>query len=134
MASRRPRIAIVDDDPTVAVALRRLCRASDLDADTFSSGRAFLDSLPDERPDCVVLDLHMPGMNGLDVLRQLARVLPALPVIIITGHDDPSSRARCAAEGARGYLAKPVSDETLLQAIADAIAVARGGNGTGDRA
>ena len=126
MSSPRQRIAIVDDDATVATALRRLCLASDFDANTFPSGRAFLDSLAERRPDCVILDLHMPGMNGLDVLQQLARVLPALPVIVITAHDEPSSRARCLAAGARGYLSKPVGDETLLRSIADAVAGAAG--------
>jgi len=126
MATHRAHIAIVDDDPTVATALRRLCVASDLDASTFPSGRVFLDSLADRQPDCVVLDLHMPEMNGLDVLLQLARVMPSLPVIVITGHDDPSSQTRCVAAGACAYLPKPVSDDTLLRAIDAAIASGRG--------
>src|SRR5262245_12934184 len=110
MTTLRPRIAIVDDDSNVAIALRRLCVASDLDADTFPSGGAFLSSLAAVRPDCVVLDLHMSGMNGIDVLKQLARTFPTLPVIIITGQDEPAARARCTAEGACAFFAKPVND------------------------
>jgi len=117
MEKPRLRIAIIDDDESVRNALRRLLRSANLDADTFASGRDFLDYLSTHRPDCVVLDLHMPGMNGLDVQRQLARNGPQIPVVIITGHDEPQTRAACLTAGAFACLAKPLDDETLLDAI-----------------
>jgi FixJ family two-component response regulator len=98
MDRSRLRIAVIDDDESVRKALRRLLRAANLDADTFASGRDFLDSLAAQVPDCVVLDLHMPGMNGLDVQQQLARNGRQLPIVIITGHDEPL--ARCRAQNA----------------------------------
>src|SRR5690349_8003099 len=97
MASGRPRVAIVDDDTSVRRALARLLNASSFDATMFESGQAFLDSLPTNTPDVVVLDLHMPGMNGLDVLAALTRAGLTLPVIMITGHASPETEARCQA-------------------------------------
>jgi FixJ family two-component response regulator len=117
MKKSRLRIAIIDDDESVRNALKRLLRAANLDAETFASGRDFLDSLSSHRPDCVVLDLHMPGMNGLDIQRQLARNGLRLPVVIITGHDEPQTRVACLSAGAAAYLRKPLDDEALLQAI-----------------
>ncbi|SDR63374.1 Response regulator receiver domain-containing protein [Rhizobiales bacterium GAS113] len=126
MSNRRPLIAVVDDDESVCKALRRLIVASDMDAMTFVSGQTFLDSLPDHRPDCVVLDLHLPQMSGMDVLRALANATWQLPVIVITGRDEPASRARCLSAGALAYLAKPLDQASLLQAIGEAVRGAPG--------
>jgi FixJ family two-component response regulator len=120
MACGHPRVAVVDDDTSVRRALARLLNASSFDATTFESGQAFLDSLPAGAPDVVVLDLHMPGMNGLDVLAALSRAELALPVIMITGHVSPETQARCQAAGAVAYLGKPLDQATFLQAAADA--------------
>jgi FixJ family two-component response regulator len=117
MNRSRLRIAVVDDDESVRKALKRLLRAANLDADTFASGREFLDSLPAQVPDCIVLDLHMPGMNGLDIQRQLARGALRVPIVVITGHDEPQTRAQCLSAGAAAYLRKPLDDEALLDAI-----------------
>jgi FixJ family two-component response regulator len=117
MDRSRLRIAIVDDDESVRKALKRLLRAANLDADTFASGRDFIDSLAAQVPDCIVLDLHMPGMNGLDVQQQLARSGLQLPIVIITGHDEPLARAQCLTSGAAAYLRKPLDDKALLDAI-----------------
>ncbi len=94
------------------VALERLLRSADLNVVTFADGREFLSSLASHPPDCVVLDLHMPGFSGFDVMD----AVPAdLPVIAITGQD---SRATQALAGrAQAYLRKPVNDEALLEAI-----------------
>jgi FixJ family two-component response regulator len=121
MANRRPLVAVVDDDGSVCKALRRLIVASDMGVETFVSGQTFLDSLPLSRPDCVVLDLHLPGLSGLDVLRALAVASWQLPVIVITGRDEPASRARCLAGGALAYLSKPLDQAALLQAIGEAV-------------
>jgi FixJ family two-component response regulator len=114
-------IAVVDDEESVRKALHRLFTAFDLDATTFASGRDFLDALPERRPDCLVLDLQMRAPNGFDVLAELAASGARLPVVIITAHDEPETRARCLSAGAAAYLCKPVHDQDLLNAIATAI-------------
>ncbi|MGH6912516.1 MAG: response regulator transcription factor [Geminicoccales bacterium] len=131
MVQPRRRVAIVDDDHSVCKALRRLLRASDLDAETYSSGRDFLDSLRATIPDCLVLDLQMPEMNGLALQRELARAGIRLPIVVITGHDEPGMQARCLAAGAAAYLRKPLDGGMLLAAIDDAIKAgpASGANG-----
>jgi FixJ family two-component response regulator len=121
MGAKRSVIAVIDDDASVCKALKRLIGASDLDVETFASGETFLESLSAHRPDCVVLDLHMPGLSGVDVLKALACREVELPVIIITGRDEPSSRARCLAAGAVAYFAKPLDHVKLLEAIGDAV-------------
>ena len=125
------RIAIVDDEEAVRKALMRLMRSAGLQAETFGSGAEFLKSLETRLPDCIVLDLHMPHMNGFHVQAQLARKRDALPVIIITGHDLPGARERAMAGGASAFLRKPVNDRILLEAISAATAcVQRGPNTT----
>jgi FixJ family two-component response regulator len=119
------RVAVIDDDESVRKALRRLLRAANLDADTFASGRDFLDSLAAQLPDCIVLDLHMPGMNGLDVQQQLARDGLKVPIVVITGHDEPQARAQCLSAGAAAFLRKPLDDKALLDAIHRAASAAR---------
>ncbi len=128
MAKGRPLIAVVDDDASVCKALGRLILASDLDVATFASGQMLLDSLAWRRPDCIVLDLHMPGLSGMDVLHALANAGWELPVIMITGRDQGTSRTRCLAAGAQAYLPKPLNQAELLQAIGKALGGApRGG-------
>jgi FixJ family two-component response regulator len=123
MVKSRRRIAVVDDDPSVRKALARLLRASDLDAHAYGSAQQFLESLQTSAPDCLVLDLQMPEMNGLALQRELVRTGIRLPVVIITGHDEPGIRARCLAAGVAAYLRKPLDDKTLLAAIENAIDV-----------
>jgi FixJ family two-component response regulator len=125
MDRSRLRVAVIDDDESVRKALKRLLRAASLDADTFASGGEFLHSLATQLPDCIVLDLHMPGMNGLDVQQQLARSGLRVPIVVITGHDEPQARAQCLSAGAAAYLRKPLDDEALLDAIHRAAGVAR---------
>ena len=118
-------LAVVDDDADVRVALTRLVSSAGFAVQTFGSGAEFLRSLEDHTPDCLVLDLHMPEMSGFDVQGALARGHPGIPVIVITGHHTPESRARAMQLGAKGYLRKPVNDSVLLEAIEMAI----GGHG-----
>jgi FixJ family two-component response regulator len=119
-----PRIAVVDDKEPVRKALMRLMRSAGLSVETFGSGAEFLQSLETRLPSCVVLDLHMPDMNGFNVQAHLARKYPALPVIIVTGHDFPTTRERAMANGASAFLRKPVHERTLLDAISAATASA----------
>jgi FixJ family two-component response regulator len=121
MRTHKLRIAIVDDDEAVRKALQRLFSAADFEGVTFATGPEFLKTLPGAQPDCLVLDLHMPGMTGLDVLRELATRGPSLPTVIITAHDEPGTERRCLAAGAKGYLCKPLDDVTLLDAVERAI-------------
>ena len=100
----------------------RLMRSVGLSVETFGSGPEFLKSIETRLPDCVVLDLHMPHMNGFNVQALLARKYAALPVIIITGHDLPQARQRAMEGGASAFLRKPVLDRTLLDAISAATA------------
>lgn len=117
------RVAIVDDDSSVRNALRRLLTTSDIVADAFASGQEFLAALPETEPDCVVVDLKMPEIGGLDLLRTLAERPAKLPVIIMTAFDTPKSRADSEMLGAVAYLRKPFEEGALLSAIDTAIKV-----------
>ena len=120
-------VAIVDDEEPVRKALMRLMRSVGLSVETFASGPEFLQSLDTRLPDCVLLDLHMPQMNGFNVQAHLARKCAALPVIIVTGHDLPNARERAMAGGASAFLRKPVHDRILLDAISVATSSAQPG-------
>jgi FixJ family two-component response regulator len=115
-------IAVVDDEEPVRKALMRLMRSAGLSVETFASGLEFLKSLDTRLPDCVVLDVQTPHLNGFDVQADLARKYAALPVIIFTGHDFPNARERAMQGGASAFLRKPVHDGTLLGAISAATA------------
>jgi FixJ family two-component response regulator len=84
---------------------------------TFQSGEQFLASLPEPLPDCLILDLQMPGMTGLEIQQDLARKGIRIPTIIITAHDEAVIRERCKSAGAVAYLAKPVPQTALFGAI-----------------
>lgn len=114
----RPLVAVVDDEESIRKSLRRLFLAAQLDAEVYASGQEFLDSLRLRHPDCLVLDLQMPGLTGLEVQRALTASGVRFPTIIITAHDEPETRARCLAAGVAAYLCKPLHDEMLLDAIA----------------
>jgi len=116
-----PFVAVVDDEETVRKALKRLLRAAGLDAEGYASGQEFLDGTSDRRPDCVVLDLHMPSMGGLQLLQRIRQMTKRLPVVIITAHDEPETREQCLAAGASSYLCKPLDDRLLLNAISAAL-------------
>lgn len=118
-------ISIVDDEESVRKALRRLIKAAGFEVDTFSSGSAFLTSLQTRQPDCVVLDLHLPEFSGLEVQERLRHEKMSLPTIMITGRDDPGMSERVLAAGAKAYLTKPLDEQTLLAAIANAICMNR---------
>jgi FixJ family two-component response regulator len=121
MEKNRPFIAVVDDEESVRRALMRLLRASQMDVEAYASGEAFLASLANSRPDCVVLDLQMSGLTGRDVQRRLKAAQIHVPVIIITAHDEPSMRQQCIADGAAMYLRKPLRGATLIRSIQTAI-------------
>ena len=102
------------------IAIRRLLRSADLDAEAFSSGAEFFESLKACQPDCLILDLHMPRLDGFAVLARLAAAGIRLPIIVITGHDAAETRERALAGEVSAYLLKPVDDQALLAAITTA--------------
>jgi FixJ family two-component response regulator len=118
---RHVRVAVVDDDPSVRRALQRILTVLDMGVESFASGEAFLESLNAGAPDCVVLDLHMPGMGGLEVQQRIKRLETMLPVVIVTGHHEPGMHHRCLQAGACDYLRKPIDAEVLRRAIDNAI-------------
>ena len=111
------RVAVVDDDESVRKALARLLNTSPFVPTTFGSGQDFLDSLPTSMPDCLVLDLQMPDMTGLDLQDRLARIGVQIPTIILTAHDEVNLRQRCRLAGAVAYLVKPLDEATLISTL-----------------
>jgi FixJ family two-component response regulator len=126
MPDTKVRVAVVEDDESVRRALQRLLSVSHLDAEGFASGEEFLASLQHRRPDCVILDLHMAGLSGLEVQQQMKHSDVHLPVIVITGHHEPEMRAKCLMAGATVYLRKPIDGAMLLKAIE--LAIGSGGD------
>jgi FixJ family two-component response regulator len=121
MSQGRLLVAIVDDEEPVRKALRRLFLSVGIDVETYASGDEFLESVKTQRPDCVVLDLRLPGMTGLDVQEHLARMGARLPTVIMTGHDQPGVAERALAAGASAYLEKPLDEQSLLSAVMAAV-------------
>ena len=115
-------IAVVDDEECVCIARRRLLRSARFDVETFPSGAAFLESLKSHQPDCAVLDLHMPGIDGSEVQARLVEAGIRLPIVMVTGDDSPDTRARALTAGVSAYFLKPVDGQTLRDAIITAIA------------
>jgi FixJ family two-component response regulator len=123
MSSPRPKIFLVDDDASVLRALGRLIKSAGYEVQTFESARAFLDSGDFHKgPACLVLDVRMPGLNGLDLQRELQAANASLPIIFITGHGDIPTTVRAMKAGAVDFLPKPLKDTVLLKAIEQALA------------
>jgi FixJ family two-component response regulator len=115
-----PRIVIVEDDKSMSQAMERVLRASGFRTLTFASAEAVLEAGVVTASDCLVLDISLPGMSGFDLYRRLAPTSERLPAIFITAHDEPAIRAEAERLGARSYLPKPFSGQTLLDAVARA--------------
>ena len=120
MPSNPLHVAIVDDDASVLTALSRLLGTCSYRTATYQSARAFLESLRHSTPQCLVVDMQMPEVTGLDLLHHLTRHGIRIPTVVITGHDEAGNRARCEAVGTRAYLLKPLQGDVLIAAI-DAI-------------
>lgn len=124
MSSVPTLVAVVDDEAPVRTMLRRALRLADYDVELYASGEAFLAALPARMPACAIVDIHMPGVDGLEVERRLRQARWRIPTVMITASDDASLDGAAAAAGASCLLRKPFSTDTLLAAVHDAIAQA----------
>jgi FixJ family two-component response regulator len=116
-----PIVFVVDDDASVREALSSLIRSIDLNVETFSSAREFLQHKRPDVPACLVLDVRLPGLSGLDLQRELVTAKNGIPIIFITGHGDVPMSVRAMKAGAVEFLIKPFRDQELLDAIQQAI-------------
>ena len=121
MNEDNPVVCVVDDESSVRVSLRNLLRSAGLKVQTFTSAQEFLSSPPVEALGCLVLDVHLPGISGLDLQRELGSGHGRIPIIFITGHGDIPMSVRAMKAGAIEFLTKPFRDEELLSAIDQAI-------------
>jgi FixJ family two-component response regulator len=121
MPNGKMKIAIVDDDLSVRKALGRLLTANSLDVQTYGSAREFLESLAVRKPDCLVLDLHMPDYGGLALQHYLRRKGIIVPTVIITAHNEIGLREHCANAGAGAFLVKPLAETVLIDSIYAAV-------------
>jgi FixJ family two-component response regulator len=118
-----PLISVVDDDDSVRESLGGLIRSVGFAVKVFASAEEFLNSDHLRNTDCLILDVRMPGMNGLELQRRLAASHMSIPVIFITAHGDEETRVRALNGGAVDYLLKPFSEEALLNAINTALKI-----------
>ena len=114
-------IAIVDDDPSVRKGLERLIRSLGWQAETFASAQQFLDRPRTAAPSCVVLDLQLPGLSGLDLQKRMSEAGLETPIVFLTGHGNIPTSVQAMKAGAVEFLTKPVDEQDLLRAIQEAI-------------
>jgi FixJ family two-component response regulator len=114
-------VAIVDDDPSVRQGLARLIRSVGWKVEAFASAQEFLDRPGTQAPSCLVLDLQLPDLNGLDLQKRMAEAGLETPIIFLTGHADIPTTVQAMKAGAIEFLTKPVDEEDLLRAIQEAI-------------
>ena len=117
----RPRVAVVDDDVSVRESLPGLLQQVGFAVQAFASAETFLASGADRSTNCLVLDVGLPGMSGLDLQRELARRGSTVPIVFITARGDQSLAPRLHAAGAAACLSKPFSDSALVEAVEAAL-------------
>lgn len=125
MSAEEGSVFIVDDDPSICAALSRLFKSVGLPAQTFASAREFLDQAPGLGPGCLILDMRLPGLSGLDLQGELARAGIRLPIIFLTAHGSVPLSVKAMKAGAVDFLEKPVEDQTLLDAVYQALETGR---------
>jgi len=113
-------IAVLDDEPEMRKALRRLLTTQCFRVEEFESGKEFLSALDSHTVQCLLLDLQMPEFDGFDVLEALRSRTRRVPVVVVTAHDEPETVERARALGVSAYLKKPVDRDALFAAIASA--------------
>jgi FixJ family two-component response regulator len=117
MSEMHPFVFIVDDEPTVCTALKRLIRSVGLEAQTFSSAKQFLRAKLPDAPACLVLDVRLPDLSGLDLQMELANAKVDIPIVFLSGHGDIPMSVRAMKAGATEFLTKPFQEQDLLGAI-----------------
>ena len=121
MTETEPIVYVVDDDPAVRTSTARLIQSVELSVETFGSAQEFMRSQRRDTPACLVLDVRLPGLSGLDLQRALAEANLQIPIIFITGHGDIPMSVQAMKAGAVEFLTKPFRDQDLLDAIGNAI-------------
>jgi FixJ family two-component response regulator len=121
MPEPQPTVLIVDDDAQVRESLRNLIRSVGLQVELFASAQEFVQSQPPDSPSCLVLDVRMPGLSGLDLQKQASEAGLEIPIIFITAHGDIPMTVRAMKAGAVEFLTKPFRDQDLLDAIQQAL-------------
>jgi FixJ family two-component response regulator len=119
--NKEQTVFVVDDEPDVRAALGMLIRSVGLKPEIYENPQAFLDAYDPERPGCLVLDMRMPGMSGLDLQEKLASMGQHPPIIMISGHGEIPNAVQAVQSGAVDFLQKPVSDQLLLDRIQQAL-------------
>ena len=123
--ARNGHVVIIDDDASLRRSLSNLLASVGFHVETFLSAEAFLQSPHRERTGCLVLDLRMPGMSGLDLLKHLAATGSLVPTIVLTAHGNDEARRECLEAGAFAFLEKPFRSATLLDAVRRALGARR---------
>jgi len=121
MPSETAIVHVIDDDEAIRQSLAFLLQAAKLEVKTYSTAMAFLDALPDTAASCVITDVRMPGMSGVDLLRRLKELKIGVPVIVITGHGDVALAVEAMKVGAVDFLEKPFDDDVLLASVQSAL-------------
>jgi FixJ family two-component response regulator len=121
VSNARPTIFVVDDDAAVRDALKLLLRSVGQAVETFGSGQEFVDAYSEDRPGCLVLDIRMPGMSGLELQQKLNERHSILPIIFITGHGDVPMAVEAMQAGAVDFIKKPLRDQDLIDRINQAL-------------
>jgi len=114
-------VFVVDDDPSIRAAIQGLLRSASLRSESFGTAEEFLRNRQPEGPSCLVLDINLPGINGLEFQRQLADAGIQIPIIFVTGHGDIPMTVKAMKSGAVEFLTKPFEDQDLLDAIQQAL-------------
>ena len=122
MKEADPIVFVIDDDPLIRDGLRSLIKSVGLHVETFGSSREFMQRRPSDAPGCLVLDVRLPGLSGLDLQRELNESNIHIPIIFMTGHGDIPMSVRAMKNGALEFLTKPVRGQDLLDAVQEAIA------------
>src|SRR5260370_2129673 len=115
-------VFVIDDDPEMRAAMQRLLKTVGLHAEAFASAKDFLQRNLPEGPSCLILDIRLPGMSGLDVQRKLAEAGTKIPVIFITAHADVPLAVKAMKSGAVEFLTKPIRGQDLVEAVQQALA------------
>ena len=126
--AERPLVAVVDDDKSLRNATRDLLRAAGYAADAFEDAESFLNSASRASTQCIVADMRMPGLSGLELHQALAAAGDTIPTVLITARPEASALARARAVGITCYLTKPFAPDELLECVREALAKRPGGS------